>query len=433
MKSKIFAMLLLFVTSFFCGCTKTLGWSVVLWGDEENGLKDGEIVKVYVRSNITHSYIIEHPDGRGRAEIKIWQISEPEKKSKAEKTAQKYEEYTNTFASVKADGLPIRAEAANTAKQVYRLREKEIIRILYIGEGATVTNSKGAMQGDWYRVLTNDGTQGWCFSYNLDIYNSNEGGKRQEEIAEQTKDDLSAFKKIVETRWYPQEFAELLKAKRIDPLRIKSNFGCFIDSNSGKISILTADDSLSWNFKGAKSKSGGKFLLEGADVTLFPRGEDELTVTYKEDGRPKNAHFVSLSANIDDLLSKEKKRRASEFAKIVNLSSRYESSNYGTLLFSPSGTFGWKNFSLLVPSVISENAKENGRVQIEYFLSDSLKSSYDGILTFRFSGQEKEVNFLYKLTSSGLRLEDASKANIKNNVVSSRGTSPLILFFEAKN
>ena len=42
---------------------------------------------------------------------------------------------------------------------------------------------------------------------------------------------------------------------------------------------------------------------------------------------------------------------------------------------------------------------------------------------------EKEVNFLYKMESSGLRFEDATGAVIKNNILMERALSPLVLFF----
>ena len=40
-----------------------------------------------------------------------------------------------------------------------------------------------------------------------------------------------------------------------------------------------------------------------------------------------------------------------------------------------------------------------------------------------------EVNFLYKIEEQGLRLEDATRATINNNMVVSRSTSPLVIFF----
>ena len=41
----------------FTGCGK-LGYSLVLCNNPEVGVHEGQIVKVYVKSNISHSYII---------------------------------------------------------------------------------------------------------------------------------------------------------------------------------------------------------------------------------------------------------------------------------------------------------------------------------------------------------------------------------------
>ncbi|MBR0098462.1 MAG: SH3 domain-containing protein, partial [Treponema sp.] len=71
-------------------------------------------------------------------------------------------------------------------------------------------------------------------------------------------------------------------------------------------------------------------------------------------------------------------------------------------------------------------------VTLDYFIAGSLKSSYDGVITMHFTGMEDGVNFLYKLTDTGLRLEDASKAPLKDGVVTARSASPMVLFFEKK-
>ena len=159
---RFFFALVVAVGVVFTSCG-TLGYSVVLWNNTEHHLQDGQIVKVFIRSNISHVYVIELDDGK-RVEIPLWQLTEPTSKGKAKKQAARFGEYEHTYASVKLDGLPIRAEAVNTSKQVYRLREKEVIRILYKGKGQAVTNGRGNMEGEWLRVLTNGGTQGWCFS-----------------------------------------------------------------------------------------------------------------------------------------------------------------------------------------------------------------------------------------------------------------------------
>ncbi|HIW37271.1 MAG TPA: SH3 domain-containing protein, partial [Candidatus Treponema faecavium] len=39
-------------------CSKLMGYSVVLWTDPEKNLSDGDIVPVYIKSNISQTYVI---------------------------------------------------------------------------------------------------------------------------------------------------------------------------------------------------------------------------------------------------------------------------------------------------------------------------------------------------------------------------------------
>ena len=91
--------------------------------------------------------------------------------------------------------------------------------------------------------------------------------------------------------------------------------------------------------------------------------------------------------------------------------------------------FKWTGFKLLVPSVIPAGSKNNGSAQIKYSLSKTLKKDYDGIVTFTFEGSSQEINFLYKMDDGGLKLEDTIGASFKGNQITSRGVSPVIIFF----
>ena len=420
----------------FPSCTKTIGYSVVLWGDESNGLEDGDIVKVIVKSNITHSYIIELPDGQGNKEIPIWQVSEPEGKKSALRMAAAYADFANKYAEVKLDGLPIRAEPVNTAKQVYRLRAKEIIRVLYKGKGAAVSNGKGTIEGEWYRVLTADGTQGWCFSHNLDIYDSETGGRREKAASEKKGETDKLLQILRGKKWVPAEYEDLIKAKRIDLDRFDEQYGFTFDEQTGKLSILTADGQNEQTFTKIRKITGKQYRFEGASVTATINGDDDITVQYMDNGKPKNVKFSTTKEDIPALIKNERSRRIREIQKIAGFGPTFSSSNYGTLTITPANgsfSFTWQNTKLLSDSkIIESGARGSGTVSVKYYLSKQLQSSYDGILTFRFDGSASENNFIYKMTETGIRLEDAGGASIKNNVVNSRGQSPAVIFLEKR-
>ena len=126
---KLFVPLLFLLTLFFTSCSdKIMGYSVVLWTLPEQQIKSGDIVPVYIKSNISHVYVIGNQQGE-KIEVALWQLTDPVKKGKIKNVAARYADNAATYASVKLDGLPCRAEPVNTAKQVYRLRKGEIIKI----------------------------------------------------------------------------------------------------------------------------------------------------------------------------------------------------------------------------------------------------------------------------------------------------------------
>lgn len=418
---------------FFTSCTKTLGYSVVLWNIDDYNLTDGQIVQVYIRSNISHVYVIKHPETEKKVEVPLWQLSEPTSRAKAERRAALYADFAHIYASVKLDGLPIRADAVNTSKQVYRLREKEVIRVLYKGEGQAVTNGKGNMEGEWLRVLTEEGTEGWCFSYNLELFKSESAAVAAEtQNAAATEEDASVsdsvFETVRERHWYPESFRQMIERKRIDTSRMDASYGFDIDEES--VHITLDGTALSWQFTDILRTKKGEYQFAGTPVRMIVRKSDFLTVDYTDsDRRLHSENFVALSDDIDELLAKENTRRQKELEQLRMLGPDFASSNYGKLNFRTGGGFTWSGYNLLVPSIIDTNAKGRGTVAIDSFISDALKVSYDGVLTFRFDGMEKPVRFLYKIADGGLRLEDATRAQISNNVIMSRSTSPLVIFF----
>ena len=139
-----------------------------------------------------------------------------------------------------------------------------------------------------------------------------------------------------------------------------------------------------------------------------------------------------MSEDINSIVAAEKKRRADAYDKVAASTGELSSSSYGHLSFNSDGTFKWTGYKLLVPSIISAGAKNAGTCSVKYAVGKSLSGSYDGVLTFKFEGTTDEVNFLYKLESDGLRLEDATDATFNGILVTARSSSPLILYFKNK-
>lgn len=434
--NKLIWIILIAGTLFFTSCS-SLGYGVVLWNDSEHNIPEGSIVKVFIKSNISQVYVIGVPNSKEKIEIPLWQITEPSKKSHAKKYAQKFSEFEHTYASVKLDGLPIRAEPVNTAKQVYRLRKGEIIRVLFKGKGQAVTNGRGNLKGEWLRVLTSTGTLGWCFSFNLDLFDRTEKTVSENIENEETEVQIDEYLESIKAKsWYPEYYSSLIKHGRIDLKRINAEYGFkfVIDENmSTSVHMRLSDVNKTWSYSEIKKVNDYQYEFDDLKLTLTCRNGSFMTIQYMDsDGKMKSENFVALEENIQELIDSEILRRQEELKALAEFGPIFVSSNYGTITFNNENNITWKNYNLLVPSVISKSALGSANVTIDYFITNALKTEFDGVLTFHFTGMSEEVNFLYKKVDGGLRLEDATKATIKENVVSSRSTSPLVMFFQKK-
>ena len=172
-----------------------------------------------------------------------------------------------------------------------------------------------------------------------------------------------------------------------------------------------------------------EFTLTNVPIIVFYKRADYIVIRYTDkSGKPLDINLVALEENISEVIAAEKERRNNVYAKRVNLAPKLSSPNYGTLILNEDGTFKWTKYKLLVPSVIPAGVKNAGTATIKYTLSKSLKSNYDGVITLNFDGADTEVNFLYKIEESGLRLEDTTGASFKGNQITSRGSSPTIVY-----
>ena len=451
MLRKIFLLISAFLLAgIFSSCGRNLGYSVLLWSNSEHEIADGTLLKVHIKSNISQVYVVSIPGSKENFEIPLWQATEPESKARALKQQKRFSDFEHTYASVKLDGLPIRSDAVNTSKQVYRLREGEIIRCLYRGAGAAVTNGKGNMEGEWLRVLTETGTYGWCFSHNLALFQAEgfdvsaakqDSSIKTDDVKGEVNGDASIIRALIAKKWYPESFANMIKVGRIDVKRMNPSygfsFGINIEENAdsvfaGTAVLNTENAGGTWTYTDITKKAEKEYEFKGSNLKMSIRGagSDTMILQYSEKGRPKQETLVALSEDIEALLENELARRQSELKRIAGAGPVFKSSNYGTIKFNNENSVTWTNYKLLQPGIISNKAIGSVTVTLDYFIAGSLKSSYDGVITMHFTGMEDGVNFLYKLTDTGLRLEDASKAPVKDGVVTARSASPMVLFFE---
>ena len=75
---KKYGLIALCTLSFaLASCSRVMGYGMLLWDIPERGLHDGDILPVYIRSNISHTYAVSAPGSKERFDIPLWQITPP--------------------------------------------------------------------------------------------------------------------------------------------------------------------------------------------------------------------------------------------------------------------------------------------------------------------------------------------------------------------
>lgn len=410
-------------------CTGKIGYGVINWSVPEYGLAAGDVVPVYIQSNIGQVYVVGLEGGAvKRAEIPLWQLSLFKNRAAARKAAEERAEFRHTYASVKLDGLPVRSDPENTSRQVYRLREGEKIKIVKKGEGQPVIAANAPLEGDWYEVMTDDGTLGWCFSYNLALFDEREADSGLQTVTDAGPDQT--LENLLSRSWYPESWRAMLRANRVDVTKIDGRQGFFPGRASGIARIEGTDGVATFQYTGISRDDSGLYRFEGSSLTVQVKRSDLIMVQYTDaNGMPRAEYFASLELTPDQIIQEETDRRADLLRSITLLSTRFVSGNYGVLQFMPDNRFLWSGYQLLVPSVIPSGAGADGQIQFDRFLGDSLPAAYTGAFSLFFDQASSPLTFLYTLDDKGLRLEYVPESLVRDGVAASRSLTPTVLFF----
>ena len=407
------------------GCSKKIGYGVVNWSMPEYNLTATDIVPILVRSNISKVYIAEV--NNQKIEIPLWQLTFCTSKREAKAYIAKTSEYRSVYAAVKLDGLPLRSTPDNTGKQVYRLRESQIVKVLWKGEGAPVVARNKPLEGDWLYVMTNDGTRGWCFSYNLFTYDERDPSISRQPVETVTDEILTS---ILKTRWYPDYYRDMIRKKQIDPERMTENFGFFSGEGTGVARIMLKDEQIAFPYTSITKNRMGAYQFEGSPLLLQIRDAETIAVNYTDEkGLVQIRYFITLKENPQELAQAETERRDAALQTLVTTGPVFNSVNYGVLQFLEGGRFLWNGYQVLSPTIIPKGAGTAGSVAIRYFISSKLKTEYMGILSFKFDGTEDFIDFFYTVSKQGVKLEYVKPENITDGIAAIRNINPVILFF----
>ena len=191
----------------------------MLWPPEDVKAETAEVVRVISLSDIRDVYVIEKKEDKYRAEIPKSSGRFFKKKKEAENFAAEFEEFKNTF-GYSEKSIPVRAEPDTSSARVYKLRPSQMIKIIEKGEKAVAV---GNLTGFWYRVLTDDGYEGYCFDKYLKFFEMD-----SENLARNSEKDW--LNDLFNNKWYPARYREIIDSGRIIISQIKTGEGTFYRS-----------------------------------------------------------------------------------------------------------------------------------------------------------------------------------------------------------
>jgi hypothetical protein len=415
--------------SILCGCNSRAGWGVVLWSIPDADIHSGAVVKVLTESHINNVYIIQGGKGNKRLEVPFWQLKKYRWKSQADGFVKNFAPYKSLYAIAQRDGLPLRDQPDNAAKRVYKLRDKQTVKILQKAEGQKVTTGEDNLTGDWYQVITDDGTVGYCFSYALTIYDDSLGVPPVASSSTQEGVDPD-LEKLYTTDWRPDYFKDMEGSGRIDLDGFGPDFGFFLDRSARTISIRLPQSNVAFGYSDVSRLKEKLYRFEGAQLIVTLKDDGSMMAQYTERGAQKSAAFIPNTVDLESLVNAEKTRRATAFSTLLAKGSDLKSSSYGSLKFLPDGRFSWTGFSALQPTVIPADVSETGRVELRLFLDEPLKKTFDGVMSFAFDGAKPGtfINFYYKRSDLGIQFEYLPDSGIDGNVAVRRSTSVVVFF-----
>jgi hypothetical protein len=458
---------------FLVSCSRAIGWGVVLWNMDSGGaaqganapggssadgasaddsgrspggesasasiefvkgLEPGQIVPIYVKSTLRKVYIVGIPGTGKNAELAQWRVERFSSKSKAKAFRKEFELCLSLWGIATRGTLTMRETPDNTSRQVYRLREKEMLKLIKKVDGGEVKTGERKLSGDWYQALAADGTLGYVFSNTLSVFDSSKQSLAQSQASVDQDKRVETVETVLSKTWRPEIFRSMIDEGRYDLDEFSMRYGMFTDLTRRQIRIELPNLSKVFTYEKAIRLRAGLFGFQGTDLQLQVRGDDLLTVTFPdENGKSKAVVMALVEEDMEALARAEETRRQSILEGILAKGSTLTSDSYGEIGLSRSRRFTWKGYDLLSPAVIPGGMGTSGEIVFDRYVDDSLAGSFDGVVNFAFDSLPKgdAVRFYYKLTADGIKLEQMpSDAFDPTGLVAvKRGNGPIVAFF----
>ena len=444
LKRPSFVFLLIFLFFTFASCAKrNIGWGVLLWFIEEPAIPSGTMLSVRIRSNIEQAWITQVPDEYKDADQQLAMVPLPHleffsSKGAAEKFASSFAEYAFTYAETLQNGLPIRDKPENNARRTYRLKEGEIIKILEKVQGVEAISTTGApLEGDWYKVLTNSGSSGYCFSNRLRIFEHSTGDPLVNTVVQVDTGGDRDLELVLNRTWYPESYRTMINSGRLNLDYLSKSYSFRSGAAEGRARIHLEKGDTDFLYQKITKTGDRSWNFNGTSLNVVLRSESMLEVQWEDENNAKQIEtFVTLTESVENIVNQERERRKNLFQILYVRGPDFTSANYGTLSLKENGDFVWDGIDLLPEEIISGPVVGSGSMDMDYSLSGEMAERYTGALAMRFNspgGNGSSLVFAYILDTQGLRLEYIPSDYALNRTVSRRAPSPLVIYFSAEN
>jgi len=425
MKKIIIGAALTALVFSLCSCgSRLVGYGLVLWAEEDTPFQTGQIIDIIQKSQIQESYLVRL--GRKEAaEIPQYRVRFFELREAAEEAAGAYGEYVNRFGYSERDGLPIREAADQQARIIYKLRSGQLVKIV---DQSSEPEEISSYRAFWYQVLTEDGTQGFCYGHFLPTFASK--GDPAVEAAELAARDPLLDKLLGET-WRPEYFRDMVRSGRIDLLRFKEEYGFFPDRENKEFRLVTTRYQETFRYEQAENVGAYRYRFPDTDLRIQMQSEERIALTYYRGSQLLSAVYVLFEEPIDEIIAAEQERRGELYERFRKRGTVLTSNAYGSIELLEDMRFRWRDSGRLEERIFLRPVAGAGSIDFPYFLSPELASKYQGVVTFRFDEySEKEgTSFLYTFEPTGVRLVWLRPGEIVDLEALREPFSPLVLYF----
>jgi hypothetical protein len=400
----------------------------------------GEVVLLRAESEIEDSYRVTTPENssstNARAAVAVplsrWRVRRFQDEATALAFAAEYAPFTAQFAYANRLGLPVREEASATAPILYRLREAEAVKIVSRG---LLEETVGEYNNYWYEVLTETGTSGYSFGEFLPVFEATGTGSLADDVGRLRASD-PVLERLLAGNWRPEYFADMVAGASIDLRRLRPDYGLFFRPSVSTIDVRLEGVELRFQYENLERRGDALYILSGAgggvaDPRLTVHRSDRISMSHVRDGRLVTSVFVDLAVPVADLVAAERARRDVLYADLIRRAQTLRSNAYGTIKLEDGRRFRWSSLAALQPRLLPSGTAPQGELDYRFSLAQSLRSEYDGVLTFAFDGPQgrrPELTVLYAYEPAGIRVVVAGEPDAQRQVVDV-SRSALVMYF----